>query len=125
MVKSVYKIYFLNLFSSCSGWLIHHREKENLSKTVVTYLPPINAKVNEFTTIITYLEYLQTVAGQANMKYVNVTLDVGAAVNAYKTVWHYPRKFNNIIIHLSFHFISFHFYFHFMKENFQVKYRNL
>ena len=48
------------------------------------------------------------------MKYVNVTLDCGAAINAYKTIWQYQRKFENLIIHLG--------YFHFMKENFQVLY---
>ena len=96
------------------GWLIHHRDKQNLCKTVVTYLPPINAKVTEFSTIFTYLEYLQNLARQANMKYVNVTLDWGAAINAYKTIWQYQRKFENLIIHLG--------YFHFMKENFQALY---
>ena len=70
-----------------SGWLIHHRDTQNLCKTVVTYLPPINAKVTEFSTIFTYLKYLQNLARQANMKYVNVTLDCGAAINAYKTIW--------------------------------------
>ena len=97
-----------------SDWLIHHRYKQNLCKTVVTYLPPINAKVTEFSTIFTYLEYLQNLARQANMKYVNVTLDCGAAINAYKTIWQYQRKFENVTIHLG--------DFHFMKENFQVLY---
>lgn len=46
------------------------------------------------------------------MVYVNVTLDVGAAINAFKTIWHYPEKFKNVVIHLG--------DFHFMKENFQV-----
>jgi len=46
------------------------------------------------------------------MKYVNVTLDVGAAMNAFKTVWQYPIRFKNVIIHLG--------DFHFMKENFTV-----
>ena len=97
-----------------SGWFIHHRDKQNLCKTVVTYLPRINAKVTEFSTIFTYLEYFQNLARQANMKYVNVTLDCGAAINAYKTIWQYQMKFENVIIHLG--------DFHLMKENFQVLY---
>ena len=52
-------------------------------------------------------------SSQTNMKYCNVTLDVGAAINAFKTVWHYPEKFKNVVIHLG--------DFHFMKENFQVR----
>ena len=83
-----------------SGWLIHHRDKRILCKTVVTYLPSVNAKVTEFSIIFTYLEYLQNLARQVNMKYVNVTLDCGADINAYKTIWQYQRKFENVIIHL-------------------------
>ena len=97
-----------------SGWLINHRDKQNLCRTVVTYLPLINAKITEFSTISIYLEYLKNLARQANMKYVNVTLDCGAAINAYKTIWQYQRKFENVIIHVG--------DFHFMKENFQVLY---
>ena len=84
-----------------------------LSKTELTYLPPINAKVTDFKTIIKYLEYLQSLSAKVNMKYVNVTLDLGAAINAFKTVWECPLKFSNVFIHLG--------DFHFMKENFQVK----
>ena len=47
-----------------------------------------------------------------SMPYVNATLDVGAAVNAYKLCWNYPERFKNVLIHLS--------YFHFLKTNFNV-----
>ena len=96
------------------GWLIHHRDKQNLCKTVVTYLPPINAKVTEFSTIFTYLEYIHNLARQANMKYVDESLDCGVTIIAYKTRWQYQRKFENVIIYFG--------DFHFMKENFQVLY---
>ena len=46
------------------------------------------------------------------MEYVNITLDIGAAINAYKVLWSYPNIFKNIVIHLG--------DFHFMKENFKV-----
>ena len=42
----------------------------------------------------------------------NITLDVGAAINAYKTIWSYPEQYKNVIIHLG--------SFHFLKEKFQV-----
>jgi len=48
----------------------------------------------------------------ANMPYLNITLDVGAAMNAYKFVWSHPEQFNNVFIHLGM--------FHFIKENFKV-----
>ena len=83
-----------------------------IKKTVVTYLPPIDAKVTEFSTINQYLSYMQKLAEEANMPYVNVSLDVGAAMNAYKLIWNHPKKFGNVIIHLG--------DFHFIKENFGV-----
>ena len=50
------------------------------------------------------------------MPYVNITLDVGAAINAYKVIWNFPEKFNTAVIHLG--------VFHFMEENFQVNFCN-
>ena len=86
--------------------------QESIKKTVTTYLPPVNAKVTDFSTIYSYLLYMQQLADEANMPYVNVTLDVGAAMNAFKVVWNYPKKFGNVIIHLG--------DFHFIKENFGI-----
>ena len=34
------------------------------------------------------------------MPFVNITLDVGAAMNAYKFVWSNPERFKNVVIHL-------------------------
>ena len=46
------------------------------------------------------------------MPFVNVTLDVGAAMNAFKVVWNYPETFHNVVIHLG--------DFHLMKEIFSI-----
>ena len=46
------------------------------------------------------------------MSYVNITLDVGAAMSAFKLLWNYPEKFGNVIIHLG--------DFHFIKDNFSL-----
>lgn len=121
-IKSMYFLWmwtrkennFDQLVPMFSGFLLNQREKEDLKKTIVTYLPPIASKVNEFETIIQYMEYLQRLAAEVNMKYVNITLDVGAAINAYKTIWSHPDKFGNVIIHLG--------DFHFIKENFLVRF---
>ena len=55
---------------------------------------------------------MQKMAEEVKMPYVNVTLDVGAAMNAYKLCWNYPERFNNVLIHLD--------DFHFLKENFNA-----
>ena len=59
--------------------------------------------------------HLQTLADSVNMPYVNITFDVGAAINAFKMVWNYPEVFKNVVIHLG--------GFYFRKENFQVSIR--
>ena len=53
---------------------------------------------------------MQSLCRDANMPYVNVTLDLGAAMNAYKLIWNYSEKFANVVIHLG--------DFHFMNESF-------
>ena len=85
-----------------------------MGKTELKYLPPIDMKVTDFKTIMMYLEHLQGLVNSVNMRYVSVTLDCGAAINAFKTIWQYSLKFNNTVIHLG--------DFHFMEESFQVKF---
>ena len=46
------------------------------------------------------------------MPFMNITLDVGAAMNTYKFVWSNPERFKNVFIHLG--------DFHCIKENLQV-----
>ena len=85
-----------------------------VQKTIVTYLLPIPSKVTDFNTIEQYLMYMQKLAEEVNMPYVNVTLDamLGAAMNAYKLCWNYPERLKNVLIHLG--------DFHFLKEHFNV-----
>ena len=46
------------------------------------------------------------------MEYVNITLDIGAAINAYKIQWSHPDIFANKVSHPG--------DFHFLKHNFKV-----
>ena len=58
------------------------------------------------------MEYLQSLAATVNMPYLNITLDVGTTLNAFKFLWNGVEQYQNILIHLG--------DFHFMTENFQV-----
>ena len=92
-----------------SGWCIINMQNnlEPLKKTIVTYLPPLNSPITEFGTVYKLFETLQSQARKVNMPYVNITLDVGVAINAYKVLWNFPSKFKNIVIHLrDFHYIK-------------------
>ena len=85
-----------------SGWLINIRKKHstNLIKTTKTYLPPILSKVTDFSSIQKYIEYLQSLAHSVKMPYTNLTLDAGAAINAYKFLWNTSDMYDHVIIHL-------------------------
>ena len=53
-----------------TAWLLQFRNKESIKMTVTTYLPPLDSKVTEFKTIVTYMKYLQILADDVNMPYV-------------------------------------------------------
>ena len=115
-------VYFRNLNKAdqavpiFTGWRLYGNKPrlQNFKQTIETYLPPITSKVTEFTTISQYITYLQALAASVNMPYTNITLDVGAAINAFKFLWSNQQSLSNVVIHLG--------DFHFMKENFQVKF---
>ena len=96
-----------------SGWCINMQNNlEPLKKTIVTYLPPLNSPITEFGTVYKLFETLQSQESKVNTPYVNITLDVGAAINAYKVLWNFLSKFKNIVIYLG--------DFHYIKEAFAV-----
>ena len=70
------------------GWMIQIRnvQRNTIQKTAETFLAPITSKVTDFHTKQKYLSFLQNLGGSVNMSYVNTTLEVGAAINAYKTI---------------------------------------
>ena len=106
---------FDQLIPIYSGWKLQTRRKYTATaviKTTDCYLPPITSKLTDYETIHKYMKYLATLASEVRMPYVNVTPDVGAAINAYRYLWNNYDIFNTVVIHLG--------DFHFMKENFKV-----
>ena len=85
---------------------------KTINRTFEAYLPPVPSKVTYPNTINVYMLYLQSITAKVNVKYAKITLDAGAAINAFKELWAYTKTFSNVIIHL--------WDFHFMKENFKV-----
>ena len=84
----------------------------DLKKNNLTYLPPINSPIAHYDTIYELFKTLQTTATITKMRYVNLTLDAGAYVNAYRVLCNYPKVFSNLILHLG--------DFHYMKELFGI-----
>jgi len=87
---------FLQRVPVFKGWKLQTRSINgpDIIKSSETYLPPINAKVTDYQTIQRYMRYLQTLAEKVNMPFVNVTLDVGAAMNAYLVTWNAPELYD-------------------------------
>ena len=73
-----------------SGWSISQADGESLTKTVLTYLPPLPRPITEGNTIYKIFEIIQKRAIKMNIPYANITFDLGAAVNAFKVLWNYP-----------------------------------
>ena len=95
-----------------SCWFLKERDNENFINRELTYLPSTPSKVAEFKTILSYMKYLQKLTEEVNMAYVNITLDMSAALNVFKVLRNRNEEFKNGVIHLG--------DFHFMKENFQA-----
>ena len=91
---------------------LHLRQKsqQTVSRVIETYFRQINSEVTEYQTIQQYLYYLQCLAEQANMPFVNITL---GANNVYLVTWNDPKQFDKVIIHLG--------SFHFLKQSFQIR----
>ena len=100
-----------------SGWCVSKDisylrvKNEQVEKTSMIYLRPVNSPIMEFSTIQKVFEILTERAKCTNIPcYINVTLDVGGALKAYKVLWNFQDEFKSIFIHLG--------DFHFMKECF-------
>ena len=67
---------------------------------MITYLPPINKPISNYSTVTECIIRSQKLAQVSNMKYTNITVDAGAAAKFYQVVWNNPIEFKNVIIHL-------------------------
>ena len=89
-----------------TGFVIELR-KEEKTKTMMTYLPPIEKPITDYGTLFEVLARAERLSLQANMKYTNITMDCGAAMKLYHVLWNNPSKFSKIIVHLGdFHFMQ-------------------
>ena len=53
----------------------------------MTYLPPIQKPIADYTALFEMFYKSRELAKQANMAYTHITLDVGAAIKAYHVIW--------------------------------------
>ena len=72
-----------------SGWCVSKDinyllvKNEQVEKTTIIYLPPVNSPSTEFSTIKKVFEILIERVKLVNIPYISVTLDAGGALKAY------------------------------------------
>ena len=82
------------------GWISTIFKATDQKRTNITFLPPINNPITEFSTVIECIYQSEKLAEACNMKYIHITADVGAACKFYQVQWNNPERFKNVIIHL-------------------------
>ena len=64
------------------------------------YLPPLQNPITEVCAMTKIFEISQNLSKLANMKYMHIILDLGAAIKAFHVIWNQNEHWKNIIIHL-------------------------
>ena len=81
-----------------SGWLSKTCDVAPI-KSVVEYMPPVNASINENTTVQHILETSLTASQEVGQEYAIVTFDLAVAKKAYSLVWQTP-SFSKVIVRM-------------------------
>ena len=63
-------------------------------------MPPINASVNELSTVQTLLQISMNATRDVGQEFTFVTFDLAVAKKAFDIVWNQPEIYKNVIIHL-------------------------
>ena len=74
------------------GHIIKLYGNTNSPQTVMTYLPPIQTPITNHKTLKKVFLLSAELALKANMEYVHVIMDVGAAIKAYHLIWNDPER---------------------------------
>ena len=65
------------------GWVSSIFKKDEQERTHITFLPPINNPITEFSTVLECLYQSEKLGEACNMKYIHITADVEAACKFY------------------------------------------
>ena len=87
-------------FPGWKGWLSVTSEYKEEKQTLVNYMPPINASVNELSTVQTLLQISMNATRDVGQDFTCVTFDLAVAKKAFDIVWNQPEIYKNVIIHL-------------------------
>ena len=63
-------------------------------------MPPPQNPITEVYAMTKIFEISHNLSKQANMKYMHIIFDLGAAIKAFHVIWNQNEHWKNIIIHL-------------------------
>ena len=87
-------------FSRFTGFVIKYHQMKDHAKTVMTYLPPIEKPITDYGTLFEILLRAERLSEEANMKYLHIIMDCGAAMKMFHVIWNNPEKYSKVLIHL-------------------------
>ncbi|GFS01295.1 hypothetical protein ElyMa_004577200 [Elysia marginata] len=82
------------------GWVSLTTACQQQTKSLFNYMPPINASVNELSTVKKVLQVSQEATQETGQQLTFVTFDLSVAKKAYALVWQHPESYKNVFIHL-------------------------
>ena len=75
------------------------QETKTHTKSVVDYMAPINASINENSTIQAVIQISQKATREVEQEYTFATFDLAVAKKAYALIWHDAERYKNVVIH--------------------------
>ena len=86
-------------FPRYTGFVIQHTQSDR-PKTVMTYLPPIEKPITDYSTLFEVLHRAEKLSKEANMKYCHIVMDCGAAMKTFHVIWNNTTRYSKVLIHL-------------------------
>ena len=89
-----------NVIPSWKGWVSEtSMAKKETKKSVIDYMPTIQASINKPSTIQKVIEISEATTREVGQEYTFVTFDFPVARKAYHLTWQYPERYKKVVIH--------------------------
>ena len=89
-----------NVIPSWKGWVSEtSMAKKETKKSVIDYMPTIQASINKPSTIQKVIEISEATTREVGQEYTFVTFYFPVARKAYHLTWQYPERYKKVVIH--------------------------
>ena len=87
-------------FPAWKGWMCLTSEHTKEMKSVVEYMAPLNASINDNATVQKVLQLSPQASREAGQSSTLVTFDLAVAKKAYNIIWQQPDFYRDVFVHL-------------------------